>query len=132
MRSALPALAANARPLGMEPSTALEPAERATILFSYGNVCAVCAQLEGDRSWYHAAAEAWQAAIELTNADNAPILGQLYQQLGLALQVIAERQNDTVWLEQAADAYRRALHLKPGDNVADKALQRLQAARPAA
>ncbi len=120
LRSALPALAANARLLGMEPSTALEPAERATILFSYGNVCAVCAQLEGDRSWYHAAVEAWQAAVELTSADNAPLLGQLYQQLGLALQIIAERQNDTGWLEQAADAYRRALiHIsrrrQPGD-----------------
>ena len=109
LRSALPGLAANARTMGLEPSTALEPSERATILFSYGNVCAVCAQLEGDRSWYHAAVEAWQAAIELTNAEQAPLLGQLYQQLGLALQIIAERQNDTAWLEQAADAYRRGL-----------------------
>jgi hypothetical protein len=109
LRSALPALAANARSMGLEPSTALEPAERATILFSYGNVCAVCAQLEGDRSWYHAAVEAWQAAVDLISADQAPLLGQLYQQLGLALQIIAERQNDTIWLDQAADAYRRAL-----------------------
>ena len=120
LRSALPGLAANARPMGLEPSTALEPNERATILFSYGNVCAVCAQLEGDRSWYHAAVEAWQAAVELTNADQALLLGQLYQQLGLALQIIAERQNDTAWLEQAADAYRRALiHISRRKQPAD-------------
>jgi tetratricopeptide (TPR) repeat protein len=109
LRSALPALAHNARTMGLEPSAAMEPAERASILFCYGNVCAVCAQLEGDRSWYQAAVDAWRAAIELTGADQGPLAGQLYQQLGLALQIIAERANDTDCLEQAADAYRRAL-----------------------
>ena len=109
LRSALPGLAANARTMGLEPSTALEPGERANILFSYGNVAAVCAQLEGDRAWYHTAVEAWRAAVELITADQQPILGQLYQQLGLAMQIIAERAGDTAWLEQAADSYRRAL-----------------------
>ena len=109
LRSALPAIAANARQMGLEPSPSMELGERASILFCYGNVCAVCAQLEGDRSWYHAAVEAWRSAIEMTSPDHGPILGQLYQQLGLVLQIIAERSNDTEFLEQAADAYRRAL-----------------------
>ena len=109
LRSALPAIAANARQMGLEPSPSMELGERASILFCYGNVCAVCAQLEGDRSWYHAAVEAWRGAIEMTSPDHGPILGQLYQQLGLVLQIIAERSNDTEFLEQAADAYRRAL-----------------------
>ena len=109
LRSALPAIAANARELGMEPSSSMELGERASILFCYGNVCAVAAQLEGDRSWYHTAVEAWRGAIEMTSADHGPILGQLYQQLGLVLQILAERSNDTEFLEQAADAYRRAL-----------------------
>lgn len=109
LRSALPAIAAAARAMGSEPSAAMEPAERAAILFCFGNVCAVCAQLEGDRSWYHAAVDAWRAAVELLGNDQGPLLGQLYQQLGLALQIIAERSNDSDLLEQAADAYRRAL-----------------------
>ncbi|MGE4062374.1 MAG: cyclic nucleotide-binding domain-containing protein [Rhodospirillaceae bacterium] len=109
LRSALPAIAVAARAMGAEPSAALEPAERAAILFCYGNVCAVCAQLEGDRSWYHGAVDAWRAAIELLGNDASPMLGQLYQQLGLALQIIAERSNDTDSLEQAAEAYRRSL-----------------------
>jgi tetratricopeptide (TPR) repeat protein len=109
LRSALPAIAQAARAMGLDPSAGLEPAERASILFCYGNVCAVCAQLEGDRSWYHTSVEAWQAAIDLAGPDQSPILGQLYQQLGLVLQIIAERSNDTDCLEQAADAYRRAL-----------------------
>jgi tetratricopeptide (TPR) repeat protein len=109
LRSALPAIAVAARAMGAEPSAAMEAAERAAILFCYGNVCAVCAQLEGDRSWYHAAAEAWRMAIDLLGGDQGPLSGQLYQQLGLALQIIAERSNDSDSLEEAADAYRRAL-----------------------
>ena len=109
LRSALPAIAANSRELGLQPSSSMELSERASILFCYGNVCAVAAQLEGDRSWYHSAVEAWRGAIEMTSADHGPILGQLYQQLGLVLQILAERSNDTEFLEQAADAYRRAL-----------------------
>lgn len=95
--------------MGLDPSAGLEPAERASILFCYGNVAAICAQLEGDRSWYHTAVEAWRAAIDLAGQEQSPLLGQLYQQLGLVLQIIAERSNDTDSLEQAADAYRRAL-----------------------
>ena len=109
LRSALPAIAANSRDLGLQPSSSMELSERASILFCYGNVCAVAAQLEGDRSWYHTAVEAWRNAVEMTSADHGPILGQLYQQLGLVLQILAERSNDTEFLEQAADAYRRAL-----------------------
>ncbi len=109
LRSALPAIAVAARAMGAEPSAAMEPSERAAILFCYGNVCAVCAQLEGDRSWYHGAVEAWRMAIDLLGSDQSPMLGQLFQQLGLALQIIAERSGDTDSLEQAADAYRRAL-----------------------
>jgi tetratricopeptide (TPR) repeat protein len=109
MRSALPAIAQSARAMGLDPSAAMEPAERASILFCYGNVCAACAQLEGDRSWYHTAVEAWRAAIDLAGQDQGPLTGQLYQQLGLVLQIIAERSNDIDCLEQAADAYRRAL-----------------------
>lgn len=109
LRSALPAIAVAARAMGAEPSAAMEPAERAAILACYGNVCAVCAQLEGDRSWYHAAADAWRAAIDFLGGEQGPLAGQLYQQLGLALQIIAERANDSDALEQAADAYRRAL-----------------------
>ena len=109
LRSALPAIAQAARAMGLDPSSAMEPVERASILFCYGNVCAVCAQREGDRSWYHTAVEAWRAAIELADQDQGPLTGQLYQQLGLVLQIIAERSNDIDCLEQAADAYRRAL-----------------------
>ncbi len=109
LRSALPAVAQSARAMGLDPSAGLEPSERASILFCYGNAAAICAQLEGDRSWYHTAVEAWRAAIDLAGQEQNPILGQLYQQLGLVLQIIAERSNDTDCLEQAADAYRRAL-----------------------
>ncbi len=109
LRSALPSIAQNARAMGLDPSASMEPTERASILFCYGNVAAVCAQLEGDRSWYHLAVEAWRAAIDLVGQDPGPLAGQLYQQLGLVLQIIAERTNDTDCLEQAADAYRRAL-----------------------
>lgn len=109
LRSALPAIAQTARTMGLDPSAAMEPSERASIQFCYGNVCAVCAQLEGDRSWYHTAVEAWRAAIEVAGQDQSPLTGQLYQQLGLVLQIIAERTNDIDCLEQAADAYRRAL-----------------------
>ena len=109
LRSALPAIAQAARAMGLDPSASMEPGERASILFCYGNVCAVCAQLEGDRSWYHTAVEAWRAAIDLAGQDQGPLAGQLYQQLGLVLQIIAERTNDTDCLEQAADAYRRVL-----------------------
>jgi hypothetical protein len=87
----------------------MEPSERAAILFCYGNVAAICAQLEGARAWYHVAVEAWQAAAELLDTARGPLLGQLYQQLGLVLQIIAERTNDTDRLQEAADAYRRAL-----------------------
>ena len=109
LRSALPAIAQAARAMGLDPAASMEPSERASILFCYGNVSAVCAQLEGDRSWYHVAVEAWRAAIDLAGPDQGPLTGQLYQQLGLVLQIIAERTNDTDCLEQAADAYRRAL-----------------------
>jgi len=109
LRSALPAIAQAARAMGLDPSASMEPTERASILFCYGNVCAVCAQLEGDRSWYHTAVDAWRAAIDLVGQEPGPLAGQLYQQLGLVLQIIAERSNDTDCLEQAADAYRRAL-----------------------
>ena len=109
LRSALPAIAQSARSMGLEPSAAMEPQERASILFCYGNVAAACAQLEGDRSWYHTAVEAWRAAIDVAGQEQGPLTGQLYQQLGLVLQIIAERTNDTDCLEQAADAYRRAL-----------------------
>ncbi|MGZ6187062.1 MAG: cyclic nucleotide-binding domain-containing protein [Candidatus Binataceae bacterium] len=120
LRSALPALAANARPIGLEPPPNLEPGERASILFCYGNVCAICAQLEGDRSWYHGAVEAWRAAIDLIHSDQGPLLGQLYQQLGLSLQIIAERAGDSAWLEQAAETYRRALiHISRRKQPAD-------------
>ncbi len=110
LRSCLPSLAGNARPMGLEPSASMELHERAAILFCYGNVAAVCAQLEGDRAWYHTAVEAWRAATDLlTDGNSSSLLGQLYQQLGLALQIIAERTNDTDRLQDAADAYRRAL-----------------------
>lgn len=109
LRSALPAIAQSARTMGLDPSAAMEPAERASILFCYANVCAACAQLEGDRSWYHTAVEAWRMAIEIAGQEQGPLTGQLYQQLGLVLQIIAERSNDIDCLEQAADAYRRAL-----------------------
>ena len=109
MRSALPAIVQAARAMGLDPSAAMDPAERASILFCYGNACAACAQLEGDRSWYHTAVEAWRSAIDLAGQDQGPLLGQLYQQLGLVLQIIGERANDAECMEQAADAYRRAL-----------------------
>ncbi len=109
LRSALPALAQAARAMGLDPSAAMEPLERASVLFCYGNTCAAAALLEGDRSWYHTAVEAWRTAIDLAGQEQGPLLGQLYQQLGLVLQIIAERSNDADCLEQAADAYRRAL-----------------------
>lgn len=109
LRSALPALATTAKTMGLEPSPALEPTERAAILFCYGNVAAICAQLEGARAWYHVAVDAWRAAAELLDTSRGPLLGQLYQQLGLVLQIIAERTNDTDRLQEAADAYRRSL-----------------------
>lgn len=109
LRSALPALAAAAKPLGLDPSPAMEPHERAAILFSYGNVAAIAAQLEGDRAWYHVAVEAWRAAVELYGDGDPLILGQLYQQLGFAQQIIGERTNDLQYLDASADAYRRAL-----------------------
>jgi tetratricopeptide (TPR) repeat protein len=120
LRSALPAIAQSARAMGLEPSAAMEALERASILFCYGNVCASCALLEGDRSWYHTAVEAWRAAIDLADQGQGPLTGQLYQQLGLVLQIIAERSNDTDCLEQAADAYRRALmHISRRKQTAD-------------
>ena len=109
LRSALPAIAQSVRGMGLDPSAAMEPLERASILFCLGNVAAVCAQLEGDRSWYHTAVEAWRAAIDPAGTDQSPFTGQLYQQLGLVMQIIAGRTNDIEALEQAADAYRRAL-----------------------
>ncbi len=109
LRSALPAIAQSARAMGLDPSAAMEPLERTSILFCFGNVAAVCAQLEGDRSWYHTAVEAWRSAIDLAGTEQSPLLGQLYQQLGLVLQIIAERSNDVEAMEQAADAYRRSL-----------------------
>jgi len=125
MRSALPALAAGARALGLDPSAAMEPFERAAIMFCYGNAAAICAQLEGDRSWYQTAVEAWRGAVALCGNDNGPVLGQLYQQLGLALQIIAERTNDIERLEEAADAYRRALvHMSRRKQPADWGLMK--------
>jgi tetratricopeptide (TPR) repeat protein len=109
LRSALPAVAHSARAMGIEPSAAMEPHERAAIAFCYGNASALCAQLEGDRAWYQTAIEAWRVAAELYGNVAGPVLGQLYQQLGLALQIVAERTNDITRLEEAADAYRRAL-----------------------
>ena len=64
LRSALPAIAQSARAMGLDQSAAMEPLERAAILFCYGYVCATCAQLEGDRSWFHTAVEAWRAAAD--------------------------------------------------------------------
>jgi hypothetical protein len=109
LRSALPAITASAKAMGLDPSAAMEPLERASIMFCFGNACAVCAQLEGDRGWYQTAVDAWRAAVDLVPNDEGQLLGQLYQQLGLTLQIIAERTNDSDCLEQAADAYRRAL-----------------------
>jgi len=109
LRSALPGVATAAKSMGLEPSPSLEPQERAAILFCYGNVAAICAQLEGTRAWYHVAVDAWRAAIDLLDNARGPLLGQLYQQLGLVLQIIAERTNDTDRMQEAADAYRRAL-----------------------
>ena len=109
LRSAVPALAAAAKGMGLDPSQSMEPHERAAILFSYGNVAAITAQLEGDRAWYHVAVEAWRAAVELYGTGDPLILGQLFQQLGFALQIIGERTNDTQHMEASADAYRRAL-----------------------
>ncbi|MDX2142767.1 MAG: cyclic nucleotide-binding domain-containing protein [Rhodospirillaceae bacterium] len=109
LRSALPSVAQNARGMGLEPSAAMDPHERAAIAFCYGNASALCAQLEGDRAWYQTAVEAWRVAADLYGNTGGPILGQLFQQLGLALQIIAERTNDITRLEEAADAYRRAL-----------------------
>ncbi|MBL8644353.1 MAG: cyclic nucleotide-binding domain-containing protein [Rhodospirillaceae bacterium] len=125
LRSALPAVAQGGRALGLDPSAAMEAHERAAILFCYGNAAALCAQLEGDRAWYQTAADAWRMAIDLYgNADSA-VLGQLYQQLGLVLQIIAERTNDTDTLENAADAYRRALvHISRRKQPADWGLMK--------
>jgi tetratricopeptide (TPR) repeat protein len=125
MRSALPALAAGARAMGLDPSAAMEPVERAAVMFCYGNAAAMCAQLEGDRSWYQTAVEAWRGAVALYGNDNGPVLGQLYQQLGLALQIIAERTNDIERLEEAADSYRRALvHMSRRKQPADWGLMK--------
>jgi tetratricopeptide (TPR) repeat protein len=125
MRSALPGLSNSARAMGADPSTAMEPHERAAIMFCYGNTAAMCAQLEGDRSWYQTAVEAWRGAVALFGNDNSPVLGQLYQQLGLALQIIAERTNDIERLEEAADAYRRALvHMSRRKQPADWGLMK--------
>lgn len=125
LRSALPAVASAGRAMGLEPSASMEPHERAAILFCYGNAAAMCAQLEGDRSWYQTAVDAWRAAVDLYGNANAGILGQLYQQLGLALQIIAERTNDAETLEQAADAYRRALvHISRSKQPADWGLMK--------
>jgi CRP-like cAMP-binding protein/tetratricopeptide (TPR) repeat protein len=125
LRSALPSIAQAARAMGLDPSASMDSLERASILFCYGNVCAVCAQLEGDRSWYHTAAEAWRAALELIGQDQSPLSGQLYQQLGLVMQIIAERSNDFESLEQAADAYRRALmHISRRKQAADWGLMK--------
>ena len=109
LRSALPAITASAKTMGLDPSATLEPLERASTIFCFGNACAVSAQLEGDRGWYQTAVEAWRTAVDLVPNDHGPILGQLYQQLGLTLQIIAECSNDSNGLEEAADAYRRAL-----------------------
>ena len=125
LRSALPAITASAKAMGLDPSAGMEPIERASILFCYGNACAVCAQLEGDRGWYQTAVEAWRGAVELIPNDKGPLLGQLYQQLGLTLQIIAERTNDSDCLEQAADAYRRALiHISRRKQTADWGLMK--------
>ncbi len=125
MRSALPALGSAARAMGADPSAAMEPHERAAIMFCYGNTAAMCAQLEGDRSWYQTAVEAWRGAVALYGNDNSAVLGQLYQQLGLALQIIAERTNDIERLEEAADAYRRALvHISRRKQPADWGLMK--------
>jgi CRP-like cAMP-binding protein len=125
LRSALPALGNAARAMGLDPSAAMEPHERAAILFCYGNAAALCAQLEGDRSWYQTAVEAWRGAVALYGNENSAILGQLYQQLGLALQIIAERSNDIERLEEAADAYRRALvHISRRKQPADWGLMK--------
>ncbi len=109
LRSALPSLATAAKEIGLDPSPAMESVERAAIQFCYGNVAAICAQLEGARAWYHTAVEAWRAAADMLESTRGPVLGQLYQQLGLVLQIIAERTNDTDRLQEAADAYRRSL-----------------------
>ena len=125
MRSALPALGSAARAMGADPSAAMEPHERAAIMFCYGNTAAMCAQLEGDRSWYQTAVEAWRGAVALYGNDNSAVLGQLYQQLGLALQIIAERTNDIERLEEAADAYPRALvHISRRKQPADWGLMK--------
>jgi hypothetical protein len=106
--------------MGLDPAPTLEPTERAAILFCYGNVAAICAQLEGARAWYHTAVDAWRSAAEMLETSRGPLLGQLHQQLGLVLQIIAERTNDTDRLQEAADAYRRALiHLSRRKQAAD-------------
>ncbi len=125
MRSALPGLCNTARTMGLDPSAAMEPIERAAIMFCYGNTAAMCAQLEGDRSWYQTAIEAWRGAAALFGNDYSPILGQLYQQLGLALQIVAERTNDIERMEEAADCYRRALvHMSRRKQPADWGLMK--------
>ena len=125
MRSALPGLSNTARTMGLDPSAAMEPFERASIMFCYGNTAAMCAQLEGDRSWYQTAIEAWRGAATLFGNDYSPILGQLYQQLGLALQIVAERTNDIERMEEAADCYRRALvHMSRRKQPADWGLMK--------
>ncbi|MBL8630736.1 MAG: cyclic nucleotide-binding domain-containing protein [Rhodospirillaceae bacterium] len=125
LRSALPAVAQGGRALGLDPSAAMEPHERAAILFCYGNAAALCAQLEGDRAWYQTAADAWRMAIELYGNVEGAVVGQLYQQLGLVLQIIAERTNDLDTLENAADSYRRALvHISRRKQPADWGLMK--------
>ncbi len=125
LRAVLPSVAQSGRAMGMDPSAAMESHERAAILFCYGNAAAMCAQLEGDRSWYQTAADAWRMAIDLYGNIEGAVVGQLYQQMGLVLQIIAERTNDTDTLENAADAYRRALvHISRRKQPADWGLMK--------
>jgi CRP-like cAMP-binding protein len=120
LRSALPSMASSARTLGLEPSMAMEGHEQASILSCFGNTSAIAAQLSGDRTWYHTAIEAWQAAIERTPAEDKRALGHLHQQLGLTLQIVAERNNDIDTLKDTAAAYRKSLvHISRRDQAAD-------------
>jgi len=82
---------ATAKPMGIDPSPALEPPERAAML----------------------------------DSTRSPILRQLHQKLGLALQIIAERTNDPVRLHEDADSYRRALiHLSRYKQAVDWGLMK--------
>lgn len=120
LRSALPSMASSARTLGLEPSMAMESHEQASILSCFGNTSAITAQLSGDRTWFHTAIEAWQAAIERTPSDDKRALGHLHQQLGLTLQIVAERNNDIDTLKDTAAAYRKSLvHISRRDQAVD-------------